>query len=141
MTNPSEYVVLDTDIVSYLFKSDTRAALYKDDLVGKLPIISFMTVAELKFWAINKNWGKKRTATMEEHLKHFIIYPVDMKLIDNWAEITAEGKQIGRSISSSDAWIAATALSENAPLITNNKSDFEWIQQLTIISHSNKSKD
>ncbi len=96
MADSSEYIVLDTDIVSYLFKGDTRASLYRKDLVGKLPIISFMTVAELKFWAVNKNWGEKRTAAMEEHLRHFLIYPVDMKLIDNWARITAKGKSIGR---------------------------------------------
>ena len=42
----------------------------------------------------------------------------------------------GSRLDAADAWIAATALSENAPLITHNKSDFEWIRQLTIISHS-----
>lgn len=136
MSNSSDTVVIDTDVVSYLLKRDTRASLYKNDLIGKQPIISFMTLAELKFWAINKNWGDKRMAAMMEHLRHFIIYPVDMRLIDFWAQLIADGRKAGRTISTNDAWIAATALSEGVPLITHNKKDFEWIQNLTIISHS-----
>lgn len=45
-------VVVDTDVVSYLFKSDTRAQLYRPLLMGKLPLISFMTLAELDRWAL-----------------------------------------------------------------------------------------
>ena len=43
-------VVVDTDVVSFLYKRDTRAALYRPHLDGQLPIISFMTLAELMKW-------------------------------------------------------------------------------------------
>lgn len=36
-------VVIDTDVVSYLFKRDTRGELYKPHLDGKLGILSFMS--------------------------------------------------------------------------------------------------
>jgi hypothetical protein len=45
-------VVVDTDVVSYLFKSDTRADLYRPHLDGHLPIISFMSLAELERWTL-----------------------------------------------------------------------------------------
>lgn len=44
-------VVVDTNIVSYLCKQDTRGALYKPHLLGNEAAISLMTVAELFQWA------------------------------------------------------------------------------------------
>lgn len=41
-------VVLDTDVLSYLFKRDTRARSYRPHLLGKTIYVSFMTVAELR---------------------------------------------------------------------------------------------
>ncbi len=40
-------VLLDTNVVSYLFKGDTRALAYAPLLRGQRLAISFMTVAEL----------------------------------------------------------------------------------------------
>jgi predicted nucleic acid-binding protein len=45
-------VVVDTDVMSYVFKHDTRAAFYEPHLAGKELIISFVTFAELQRWAI-----------------------------------------------------------------------------------------
>jgi hypothetical protein len=41
-------VVLDTDVVSFLFKSDTRAQIYLPELQDRQWFISFMTEAERK---------------------------------------------------------------------------------------------
>ncbi len=60
-------VVVDTDVVSFLFKRDTRAEAYKPHLRGKLLTISFMTVAELDRWAIARSWGEARRQQLEEH--------------------------------------------------------------------------
>ncbi len=40
-------IVVDTDIVSYQFKGDSRASLYRPHLAGKQWCLSFMTQAEL----------------------------------------------------------------------------------------------
>lgn len=40
-------VVIDTDVVSFRFKKDSRAALFQKHLLGCDWIISFMTLAEL----------------------------------------------------------------------------------------------
>lgn len=53
----SAIVVLDTDVVSFLFKGDTRAEAYRPHLRGKIPALSFMTVAELYQWVFVRNWG------------------------------------------------------------------------------------
>ena len=40
----STVVIVDTDVVSFLFKGDTRAQLYRPHLQGKTLALSFMTV-------------------------------------------------------------------------------------------------
>ena len=50
-------VVVDTDVLSFAIKGDTRAAAYHNHLVGKVAAISFMTVAELDRWSLARNWG------------------------------------------------------------------------------------
>lgn len=55
-----ETLLLDTDVVSYLFKGDSRASLYVPLVQGNVSVISFMTVAELYQWAAVRYWGAKR---------------------------------------------------------------------------------
>ncbi len=43
-------MLLDTNIVSYFFRHDTRAARYERHLVGQPRYIALVTVAELYQW-------------------------------------------------------------------------------------------
>ena len=43
-----ERIVVDTDVISFVFKGHSLAAAYASDLDGKQLVVSFMTVAELK---------------------------------------------------------------------------------------------
>jgi predicted nucleic acid-binding protein len=53
-------VVVDTDVVSFIFKNHPISRLYETDLAGCTLLISFMTVAELDRWAIQSKWGPAR---------------------------------------------------------------------------------
>ena len=77
---PASAVVVDTDVVSYLFKHDSRADSYRPHLTGRLLVVSFMTVAELERWALERNWGEARSARMEQHLRNFVVYPFNRTL-------------------------------------------------------------
>jgi len=61
-------VVVDTDVVSFLYKQDDRSAFYLPYLVNQLPIISFMTLAELERWTLAANWGRAQTPAPDEIL-------------------------------------------------------------------------
>ncbi len=130
----ADRVVVDTDVLSFVFKGHSKAAAYAADLEGKLIIVSFMTVAELKRWAIKKRWGENRLLRLDQQLRQVIVYPVDFALCQKWAEVMMAAEAIGRPMSSKDAWIAATALQEKVPLITNNSKDFDHISGLVVIS-------
>jgi predicted nucleic acid-binding protein len=127
-------VVVDTDVVSFLFKRDSRAIMYLPHLAGKQRVVSFMTVAELDFWAMKFNWGPGRKAQLAHHLQRFVHYPYDRDLCFAWAEVTHQAHRAGRPIQCADAWVAATALSLGIPLITHNATDFVGLAGLSIIT-------
>lgn len=55
-------VVVDTDVVSLVFKGDTRAAKYLPAMSASDLLVSFMTEAELERWMLPANWGAERIA-------------------------------------------------------------------------------
>lgn len=128
--------VLDTDVVSFLFKHDSRADLYRPHLVGKLLVISFMTLAEIDRWALERNWGEARRARMEQHLRNFVIHPFHRNLCIKWAEVTVQANRKGRPINCADAWIAAIAIFHEIPLITHNGNHYKGVDGLKIITNS-----
>jgi len=60
--------IIDTDVVSMLFKGDSRAQPYRIHLAGRLLGISFMTLAELERWQLERNWGTTRKEELAQHL-------------------------------------------------------------------------
>lgn len=126
--------IVDTNVVSFLLKRDTRAQLYRAQLAGKVLALSFMTVAELYQWAYVRDWGKPRLAALEQHLRSYVIVPYDNELCRHWARICWTRQKIGRPISVQDAWIAATAVRHGYPLVTHNRADFCDIAGLEIVS-------
>jgi tRNA(fMet)-specific endonuclease VapC len=125
---------VDTDVLSFTFRGDTRAELYRPHLTGKLLAISFMTLAELDQWALQRRWGAARRARMEAYLRTFVVYPFDRALCLKWAEVSVDARRRGRPIQTADAWIAATALLHNLPLVTHNPSDYAGVPGLTLVS-------
>ena len=127
-------VLLDTDIVSFLFKDERdRIEMIEPHLVKHVLAISFMTVAELYQWAGFNKWGSARLRRLEASIRDYLVLPFDIEVCRLWASIRAERRFIGRPISPQDAWIAATALQHDLSLITNNVSDFEGITDLKLI--------
>ena len=126
-------IVVDTDVVSYFFKKDSRAALYEPHMVQVPKFISFMTFAELRRWEFQSNWGRLKTTKFELLLADFGVIYADEKLCNIWASITNESKKKGKQISMADAWVASVALMFDIPLVTNNHKDFEHIDGLLIL--------
>jgi predicted nucleic acid-binding protein len=129
-------VVVDTDIVSYLFKGDTRAALYQPHVVGRYRVISFMTVAELARWAEERNWGARTRDQLKRFLAGFAVHYPDEAMCESWGSVMAAARRAGRPIQSADAWIAATALLYGAALVTNNASDCAGVPGLLVVSEA-----
>src|SRR4051812_42837911 len=114
-------VVLDTEAVSFLFKGYPSASLYTADLTGRVLVTSFMTLAELERWPIQAQWGEARHDRLREYLSPFAIMPWDRTLCTVWAKVMTTARARGFRIDCADAWIAATALLYEVPLVTHNR--------------------
>ena len=129
-------LIVDTDVVSFLFKSHSLAEPYLRLLQNHEWLISFMTEAELEQWVLGAHWGANRIASMRVFLRKFGRIGSSRDLILKWAEVRVAARRSGRPIEASDAWIAATALLYDAPLVTHNRSDYLGVPGLKLISHS-----
>jgi tRNA(fMet)-specific endonuclease VapC len=128
-------ILLDTDVFSYFFKRDSRAALYQQYLLQGQPSLSFQTVAEVRYWALVRHWGKARKDSLADTIGRYLILPYDEAMSRHWAEISAQRRQMGREIGCGDAWIASTALRHDAMLLSHNAKDFAGIRGLKLVSH------
>ena len=91
-------LVLDTDVLSFLYKRDTRAKLYETHLNDPPFIVSFMSLAELRRWALERNWGEKRRKELEEYLARYLILHSDDQMCDRWAQAINSARLSGRPI-------------------------------------------
>lgn len=128
------YLLLDTNIVSYIMKGAKEARLYENHLSGKTLAISFITVGELWAGAKYARWGEERRKKLESALRNFVVIPYDYEIAEMYGDIVAQRKRIGKPISFADAWIAACALRHQVTLVTHNAKDFRDIPKLSIIT-------
>lgn len=133
---PGGVVIVDTDVVSFIFKGDTRGALYRPHLDGQITVIAAQTRAELELWALTRNWGARRKDLLHQELRNYVLAPFSEALCLRWAQVMDNAQRTGRPISIGDGWIAATALAYAVPLITNNRDDFAGVPGLTLISET-----
>lgn len=151
--------LLDTNIVLiYLRQSglkeelDRRLNLFSPE---NTLLISVVSIGEAKSIAIQRKWGEKKIAQLEELLKKLLITDINAKkIIERYAEIDAysqgklESKRAttftSRNMGKNDLWIASTASILNPRLITTDKDfrhlDKEYIDLLEIDLDEIKSK-
>jgi tRNA(fMet)-specific endonuclease VapC len=130
----STAIVVDTNVVSFLFKRSPQAAEYAALIAGKAQLISFQTIAEFDHGALKANWGQRRVESLELYLEQFTVIPYTRGLARAWAKAKVLSQSNGRAIDPADAWIAATALLYGVPLITDNVKDFKGVTDLEIIT-------
>lgn len=130
----NDIVVVDTNVVSYIFKRDTRETLYRPHLQGRVAIIAAQTFAELEAWPLKNGWGIRRHDALRSYLETYAFAEVDKAICLRWAKVRTTAERIGRPITESDAWIAATALAYAVPLVTHNPDDFKNVPGLDIIT-------
>jgi predicted nucleic acid-binding protein len=80
--------IVDTDVVSMLFKGDSRAKEYRVHLSGRLLGICFMTLAELERWPLERGWGAVRKSELAQHLTKYVVLPATRELCSKWAEVS-----------------------------------------------------
>lgn len=70
----SDVVVVDADIVSFLFKRDSRAARYEPHLLNRMLVLSTQAGAELYTWPAQHNWGPMRRQELYLYVREQVIF-------------------------------------------------------------------
>ena len=125
-------LLVDTNIISYAYGEHSLWQDYAPLLEGQTLLVAAQSIAELRFGAKLKNWGERKRKRLEILLINYtVIYPND-DICTAWANVKVQSHQQGQPIRSANAWIAATALAFEVPLVTHNKKDFEFIEGLEL---------
>lgn len=132
-------IVLDTNVVSYIFSGDSLAEYYLDLIHGRRTIISFQTLEELLYGAYNHDWGARRRDRLARHLEQYDVVWPGRELADACARLRSERKAAGREMQIADAWVAATAILLKCPLASHDR-DFAAVPGLDLVQAPEESR-
>jgi tRNA(fMet)-specific endonuclease VapC len=124
--------MLDTDMVSFFIKNNPKTVRIKAAQHCKENLsISAITHAELIF-GLRKNYSKQLDYWLAQILERFKVYAFDSAAALVYGDIRAKLEKSGTPLENMDMLIAATALSNNAILVSHNKKHFSKIKGLKI---------
>jgi hypothetical protein len=92
---PAEAVVLDADVASGSFRERLPPRLAAR-LVGKQPILTFVTVGELAQWTKLRHWGPRNLAMLDDWLADKPVIPGSKAVAAIWGGLSAAAIQRGR---------------------------------------------
>jgi predicted nucleic acid-binding protein len=119
--------LLDTQIVSYSGNKHPFVNLYQDILASEAVLfIALQSVAEIYFGARNAQWGPKKTALLAKSIAKYRVLTPQYEMAQIWADLMAVSKRQGCALSPQDAWVAATAVSFELPLVSHDKDFIEY---------------
>jgi len=107
-------VVVDTDVVSFIFKNHSLAPAYHAILAGRQLTVSLIALGEIEYGMEAKNWGTPRRDLMYRFLARFTTLRPDAHTARMWARVKNGCQKKGRPI---------TFAEFNVPLETHNVAD------------------
>jgi predicted nucleic acid-binding protein len=82
-------VILDTDVASLLHRRKLTGPL-ATRLIGREPLITFVTFGELTKWAEIRHWGPHRRHELADWLSGIPVLPGDEAVATTWGRLSAE---------------------------------------------------
>ncbi|MFO7988711.1 MAG: type II toxin-antitoxin system tRNA(fMet)-specific endonuclease VapC [Thermodesulfobacteriota bacterium] len=136
-----EYL-LDTNICIYIMNQRPIEVIHKFKRfnVGDIGV-STITVSELYYGAVKSRNAKLNLQRIEEFLTPLEILPYDHDAAVLYGEIRSDLEKKGNVIGPIDMLIAAHALSNDIPLVTNNEKEFQRIGRLMVENWVNFTED
>jgi len=124
--------LIDTDIIVFSLKQNeaVQARFKEEESVPKA--ISVITYGELLYGARVSQQHEKNLAIIRRLPDIFSVIGIGIPVIEAFAELKRSLEEKGQGLDDMDLLIAATALSLNYKLVTNNERHFSRIKGLEI---------
>jgi tRNA(fMet)-specific endonuclease VapC len=126
-----EQLVLDTNIlVHWLRGKDAGLKLREDYELGTRrprPVVPVVVKAEIKSLALQFGWGEQRHEAIDALLRELPVADIGSEaVIQAYARIDHESRQLGRRMGKNDLWIASVAAVQGATVVTTDQ-DFDHL--------------
>ncbi|MEN9613307.1 MAG: hypothetical protein RLZZ628_4121 [Bacteroidota bacterium] len=141
--------LFDTNLILFYLRNETKIINYVDNryqpfATSNTPLISIVSIAELKAIAMRNDWGQHRLLHLQMFLNEFVRVDINSEdVFERYAEIDtfSQGKlktkpllDSARNMGKNDLWIAATASVLNVSLLTTDK-DFQHLNGVYVDLH------
>ena len=117
-----ETILCDTSFVSAAQSGRTLPQQWPAGVAARLDHailgISVITLAELRDGHIYAGWGEARRQRAEQLISAYLLIPMDMAIVNRFAETRAACRTSGVTVQDNDIWIAATAYTRGWPLVS-----------------------
>jgi predicted nucleic acid-binding protein len=90
------------------------------------------------YGAKHRNWGSARRLQLERFIRGYRIEYPTYAVCEIWADLRIAARRLGLPIERQDAWVAATALYLDAPLVTHNASHYVGVPELRVITEPDR---
>lgn len=119
-------VVVDTGVFGVRLARVEKllASGYEPLLAGRARILSFVTVAELRYGARLAQWGPKRLLRLDQEIARCEVVWPGPELVETYADLRAwcvkNGHGLGQKDHEADRWVAASAIRLGVPLVAHD---------------------
>lgn len=118
--------VVDTNVfgAEIVRRTGDLARLYRPVLLGRPLFISFQTLAELRYGAHLRRWGRHRLQRLELYIARAeVVWPQD-DLVEAYVDLRVRCQRSGHALAQrdhdADRWVAATAIWLGIPLVAHD---------------------
>jgi predicted nucleic acid-binding protein len=130
---PSVELLIDTNIVSYIFKETALGTAYARLIDGRATAITLLSIAELSAGVSRGRWGYEKVERLDALVSRFVPVPGTAEVANLCGVLLGRCREIGRAMDWPDAWAAATAIWLDVPLVTHDR-DVEGVPGLRVVT-------
>jgi len=129
-----DLILVDTDILIDVGRGEQDAVEYLESLEDESRLaISVVTQMELLVGCANK----REQRAVERFVRRFEVFPLTEAISDEAVALLGEYR-LSHGLLIADALIAATAIVQEAPLVSKNQKDYRFIADLVLLPYPPK---
>ena len=130
-------VTLDTSVASLFLSTRADNSGYSEIAERYRLLLPTVAYGELEQGALIDGWGRTGRLRLQRFLDRVTLLPVTKSTAELWASLRFECRRRGIGNTENDAWIAATALEMDCPLVSHDRDHLRMqaaVPQLQVLS-------